>query len=63
MSDTPINLSKARKARKRAEARAKADANALRFGRSKARKTAEDSARTRAIRTLDGHRRDTPEPE
>ena len=32
----PINLNQARKARTRAEAKAKADHNAVRFGRSKA---------------------------
>ncbi|PUB11296.1 DUF4169 family protein [Yoonia sediminilitoris] len=32
----PINLNKARKAKTRAEEKAKADANAVRFGRSKA---------------------------
>ena len=32
----PINLNQARKARNRAEAKAKADANAVRFGRTKA---------------------------
>ncbi|MDO6590752.1 DUF4169 domain-containing protein [Loktanella sp. D2R18] len=33
---TPINLNQARKARTRAEAKAKADQNAIRFGRTKA---------------------------
>ncbi|MEO0929782.1 MAG: DUF4169 family protein [Pseudomonadota bacterium] len=32
----PINLNKARKARSRAEAKTKADENAIRFGRTKA---------------------------
>lgn len=32
----PINLNKARKARARADAKAKADQNAIRFGRTKA---------------------------
>ena len=32
----PINLNQARKARNRAEAKAKADENAVRFGRTKA---------------------------
>lgn len=32
----PINLNQARKARTRAEAKAKADENAVRFGRTKA---------------------------
>ncbi|EBA11866.1 DUF4169 family protein [Roseobacter sp. CCS2] len=34
----PVNLNQARKARSRAEAKAKADENAVRFGRTKAEK-------------------------
>lgn len=34
----PINLNQARKAKTRAEAKAKADENAIRFGRTKAEK-------------------------
>lgn len=37
----PINLNKARKAKTRAEAKAKADENAVRFGRTKAQKVLE----------------------
>lgn len=37
----PINLNQARKARTRAEAKAKADENAVRFGRTKAQKVLE----------------------
>ena len=37
----PINLNKARKAKTRADAKAKADENAVRFGRTKAQKVLE----------------------
>ena len=37
----PINLNKARKAKTRADAKAKADENAVRFGRTKAQKILE----------------------
>ena len=37
----PVNLNKARKARTRAEAKASADENAVRFGRTKAQKVLE----------------------
>ena len=43
----PINLNKARKAKARTEKRAKADANAVAFGRSKAEKAADRAARER----------------
>ena len=37
----PVNLNQARKIRSRAEAKAKADQNAVRFGRTKAQKVLE----------------------
>jgi hypothetical protein len=37
----PVNLNKARKAKTRAEAKASADENAVRFGRTKAQKVLE----------------------
>ncbi len=37
----PINLNQARKTKTRAEAKAKADENAIRFGRTKAQKVLE----------------------
>ncbi len=58
MSDTPINLNRARKERARAEKRAKADANAAKFGRSKADKAQEADAAARAATRLDEHKRD-----
>ena len=54
----PINLNQARKAKARAEKRAKGDENAAKFGRSKAQKATEAADRDRAIRTLDQHKRD-----
>ncbi|MDN5787897.1 DUF4169 family protein [Pseudorhodobacter sp.] len=50
-----INLRSVKKARKRAEARAQADANVAKFGRSKADKRAEDAAKAKAKQVLDGH--------
>lgn len=37
----PVNLNKARKAKTRSDAKAKADENAVRFGRTKAQKVLE----------------------
>lgn len=57
-ADRPISLAKARKARERARKAAEADANAVKFGRSKAQKLREAADRDRARRQLDGHRVD-----
>ena len=54
----PVNLNHARKARSRAEAKAQADENAVRFGRTKAQKEAEKQEAYRATQRLDGHLRD-----
>ena len=54
----PVNLNKARKAKARDTARKQADANAVKFGRTKAEK---ESARAQALtlkRDLDGHKRE-----
>ncbi|QYX55729.1 DUF4169 family protein [Roseovarius sp. SCSIO 43702] len=58
MSTTPINLNKVRKARTRAEKKARADENSVKFGRSKAQKSlnrarAEKEARDHADRKRD----------
>ena len=53
-----INLNKARKDRARAEKRAVADANAAKFGRSKAQKAVEKADKDRAANHLDGVKRD-----
>lgn len=52
------NLNQTRKARARADKRTKADANAAKFGRTKAEKRLEDTRAARAARDLDGHKRD-----
>lgn len=54
----PVNLNRFRKQKARAEKTARADANSVKFGRSKAEKLAEDQDRTRADRKLDGHKID-----
>ncbi|UYY57377.1 DUF4169 family protein [Sphingomonas sp. S2-65] len=53
-----INLNRARKARAKATADVKAEANRVKFGRSKAEKQAEAAERSRAERELDGAKRD-----
>lgn len=58
MSERPISLSKARKERERREARTRADANAVKFGRSKAEKVLAATRAEKARRLLDQHKRD-----
>jgi hypothetical protein len=58
MSDTPVNLNRARKARARQEAKAAADANAVKFGRSKADRALDSARNVKARATLDAHRLD-----
>ncbi|TCO70609.1 DUF4169 family protein [Rhodovulum euryhalinum] len=53
-----VNLRAARKARERAEKRAKGDENAARFGRTKEQRTREEADAARARAHLDAHRRD-----
>lgn len=58
MSDRPINLNKARKARDRVKKRAQADENTVKFGRSKVEK-ARDTAEVVSISAkLDAHKRE-----
>ena len=53
-----VNLNRVRKARQRDTDRKQADANAVKFGRTKAEK-AQDSAKTeKARQDLDGHKRE-----
>ncbi len=54
----PVNLNKARKARERATRKARADENALKFGRSKAEKQALKARGAQTARNLDGHKRE-----
>lgn len=60
-SDPPINLNKARKARARADARAKADRNAAFHGLTKAEKDAARAETKRRDAQHDGTRKD-PKP-
>ena len=54
----PVNLNQCRKQKARAENRARADANAAKFGCSKAEKARDAAEADAAARRLDGHRRD-----
>jgi hypothetical protein len=53
-----VSLKAARKALSRAEAKAEADANAARFGRTKAERVLEAARQEQARRRLDQHRLD-----
>ncbi|EIE51082.1 DUF4169 family protein [Salipiger aestuarii] len=53
---TPVNLNRFRKDKARATKRATADANAVRFGRSKADKALDRARTDQAERGLDGHK-------
>ena len=53
-----VNLRAVRKDKARAEARAKGDENAVKFGRSKAQKAREAAEAARATADLDGKKRD-----
>lgn len=55
---TPINLNKVRKDRARAEKKARADRNAVAFGRTKAEKDAARTRQEKAARDLDGNKRE-----
>ncbi|WP_299145537.1 DUF4169 family protein [uncultured Tateyamaria sp.] len=57
---TPINLNKVRKDRARAAKRARADNNAVAFGRTKAEKQQSALENSRQTRALDGKALDTP---
>jgi len=54
----PVNLNRFRKQKARAEKKARADANAVKFGRSKAEKQLDRSLRNKQARDLDGHKAD-----
>lgn len=56
-----VNLTQARKARDRAAKRAEADANAAKFGRTKAERDLEQAQADKARAALDAHRRDPAE--
>lgn len=52
---TPINLNKARKDRARTEKKARADANAAKFGRTKAERVLDATRNARLRQKLDQH--------
>lgn len=56
-----INLNQARKARERQEKARTADANRLRYGRTKAEKRREAAEAEKLRRELDGKRKSPPE--
>ena len=58
-----VNLRQVRKARRRSEEAAAADANRLQHGRSKAERSAVSQEQTRAERSLDAHRRRGADPD
>ena len=53
-----VNLNKARKSRARDAARKTADANAVKFGRTKGEKLKDRAEADKATRDLDGHKRE-----
>lgn len=63
MSGKVVNLRAVRKGKARAAKTAAGDANAAKFGRTKAQRQAEDAAREKAARDLDGHKRDPKDRE
>lgn len=54
----PVNLNRYRKTQARAEDKARADQNAVKFGRSKLEKSLEEARAAKAKRDLDGHKSD-----
>ena len=54
----PVNLGRYRKEKARAEKKARADENAVRFGRTKAERNLEKARADKAASDLDGHRKD-----
>jgi hypothetical protein len=56
---TPVNLNRVRKDKARAEAKARASENAVKFGRTKAEKDLEKARADQARKTLDAHRKET----
>ena len=58
MSDAPINLNKARKAKKRIKKRAQAAKNAVKFGRTKAEKSRDQAEVVSLAAKLDAHKRE-----
>ena len=55
----PINLNKVKKERNRASRKARADENAVSFGRTSAQKDALKARAAQILRNLEGHKRET----
>jgi hypothetical protein len=55
---TPVNLNRFRKDKAREDARQKADANAVKFGRTKGEKSADKLEAERKAKLLDGAKRE-----
>lgn len=53
-----LSLSKARKAKARSDKEATAEANRIKFGRTKAEKLNDAGAKLRADKHIEGHKRD-----
>ncbi|ARE39186.1 hypothetical protein RGUI_1045 [Rhodovulum sp. P5] len=58
MTGKVVNLRQARKARQRADQRAKGDEKAAKFGRTKAQRAKEEADAIRARDHLDAHKRE-----
>ena len=56
----PVNLNRFRKQKARAEKKARADENAVKFGRTKAEKQRDTAEREKASRYIDDHKREEP---
>ena len=56
--EKPVNLNRFRKEKARAENKARADQNAVAFGRTKAEKNADKLRQEKQKRDLDGHELD-----
>lgn len=54
----PVNLNRFRKEKARADKKARADENAVKFGRRKSEKELDQARADKAARDLDGHKAD-----
>ena len=54
----PVNLNRFRKDKARADKKARADENSVKFGRTKADKSRDKAENDRTTRRLDGHKAD-----
>ncbi|WP_411350968.1 DUF4169 family protein [Leisingera aquaemixtae] len=54
----PVNLNRYRKEKARAEKKARADRNAVTFGRTKAEKDLDKARNAQEVKRLDEHKRD-----